>query len=78
MHVLDSFSQFLSVGHGLVPFLALVETGERALHPRGVRGEQPLDELTVSALAGRVVVCVTHDDDVEQPGDTVVRLTARD
>jgi ATP-binding cassette subfamily C protein CydCD len=26
------------------------------------------------ALAGRVVVCVTHDDAVEQPGDTVVRL----
>lgn len=26
------------------------------------------------ALAGRVVVCVTHDDDVERPGDTVVRL----
>jgi len=29
-----------------------------------------------TALAGRVVVCVTHDGDVEQPGDTVVRLTA--
>jgi ATP-binding cassette subfamily C protein CydCD len=29
-----------------------------------------------TALAGRVVVCVTHDDDVERPGDTVVRLTA--
>ncbi|MGY1640967.1 thiol reductant ABC exporter subunit CydC [Geodermatophilus sp. SYSU D00703] len=28
------------------------------------------------ALAGRVVVCVTHDDAVEQPGDTVVRLGA--
>ncbi|MGY1690996.1 thiol reductant ABC exporter subunit CydC [Geodermatophilus sp. SYSU D01105] len=28
------------------------------------------------ALAGRVVVCVTHDDDVERPGDTVVRLGA--
>jgi ATP-binding cassette subfamily C protein CydCD len=27
-----------------------------------------------AALAGRVVVCVTHDDDVERPGDTVVRL----
>ncbi|WP_239521698.1 thiol reductant ABC exporter subunit CydC [Geodermatophilus sabuli] len=27
-----------------------------------------------AALAGRVVVCVTHDDAVEQPGDTVVRL----
>ncbi|HST64374.1 MAG TPA: ATP-binding cassette domain-containing protein, partial [Mycobacteriales bacterium] len=27
------------------------------------------------ALAGRVVVCVTHDDTVEQPGDTVLRLT---
>ncbi|SET24841.1 thiol reductant ABC exporter subunit CydC [Geodermatophilus poikilotrophus] len=27
-----------------------------------------------AALAGRVVVCVTHDDTVEQPGDTVVRL----
>jgi ATP-binding cassette subfamily C protein CydCD len=26
------------------------------------------------ALAGRVVVCVTHDDAVERPGDTVVRL----
>jgi ATP-binding cassette subfamily C protein CydCD len=26
------------------------------------------------ALTGRVVVCVTHDDDVERPGDTVVRL----
>jgi ATP-binding cassette subfamily C protein CydCD len=30
------------------------------------------------ALADRVVVCVTHDDDVEQPGDTVVRLRARE
>jgi ATP-binding cassette subfamily C protein CydCD len=29
-----------------------------------------------AALAGRVVVCVTHDDDVERPGDTVVRLGA--
>jgi ATP-binding cassette subfamily C protein CydCD len=28
------------------------------------------------ALAGRVVVCVTHDDAVERPGDTVVRLGA--
>jgi ATP-binding cassette subfamily C protein CydCD len=28
------------------------------------------------ALAGRVVVCVTHDDTVEQPGDTVVRIGA--
>jgi ATP-binding cassette subfamily C protein CydCD len=28
-----------------------------------------------TALAGRVVVCVTHDE-VEQPGDTVVRLRA--
>jgi ATP-binding cassette subfamily C protein CydCD len=27
------------------------------------------------ALAGRVVVCVTHDDDVARPGDTVVDLT---
>ncbi|MGY1806825.1 thiol reductant ABC exporter subunit CydC [Blastococcus sp. SYSU D00669] len=29
-----------------------------------------------AALAGRVVVCVTHDDDVAEPGDTVVRLGA--
>jgi len=29
-----------------------------------------------AALAGRVVVCVTHDDTVERPGDTVVRLGA--
>ncbi len=29
------------------------------------------------ALADRVVVCVTHDDAVEQPGDTVVRLGTR-
>ncbi|NEM05551.1 thiol reductant ABC exporter subunit CydC [Geodermatophilus normandii] len=29
-----------------------------------------------AALAGRVVVCVTHDDAVEQPGDTVVRSGA--
>jgi ATP-binding cassette, subfamily C, bacterial CydCD len=29
-----------------------------------------------AALAGRVVVCVTHDDAVEQPGDTVVGLGA--
>ncbi|MGY1703395.1 thiol reductant ABC exporter subunit CydC [Geodermatophilus sp. SYSU D00697] len=28
------------------------------------------------ALAGRVVVCVTHDDDVARPDDTVVRLGA--
>jgi ATP-binding cassette subfamily C protein CydCD len=28
------------------------------------------------ALAGRVVVCVTHDDAVERAGDTVVRLGA--
>ncbi|MFD2094095.1 thiol reductant ABC exporter subunit CydC [Blastococcus deserti] len=34
-----------------------------------------VDDLR-GALAGRVVVCVTHDDDVERPGDTVVRLTA--
>ncbi|WNV74040.1 thiol reductant ABC exporter subunit CydC [Geodermatophilus sp. DSM 44513] len=27
-----------------------------------------------AALAGRVVVCVTHDDTVERAGDTVVRL----
>jgi ATP-binding cassette subfamily C protein CydCD len=27
-----------------------------------------------TVLAGRVVVCVTHDEDVERPGDTVVRL----
>ena len=27
-----------------------------------------------AALAGRVVVCVTHDDAVEQPGDTVLDL----
>ncbi|WP_167759184.1 ATP-binding cassette domain-containing protein [Blastococcus sp. TF02A_35] len=27
-----------------------------------------------SALAGRLVVCVTHDDDVERAHDTVVRL----
>jgi ATP-binding cassette, subfamily C, bacterial CydCD len=27
-----------------------------------------------TALAGRVVVCVTHDADVARPGDTVVRL----
>jgi ATP-binding cassette subfamily C protein CydCD len=31
-----------------------------------------------TALAGRVVVCVTHDEDVAQPGDTVVRLLAVD
>ena len=31
-----------------------------------------------SALAGRVVVCVTHDDHVEQSGDTVVRLRGRE
>jgi ATP-binding cassette, subfamily C, bacterial CydCD len=30
------------------------------------------------ALAGRVVVCVTHDDDLGRPGDTLVRLTARE
>ncbi|PWW23578.1 ATP-binding cassette subfamily C protein CydCD [Geodermatophilus normandii] len=30
-----------------------------------------------AALAGRVVVCVTHDDALEQPGDTVVRLGTR-
>ncbi len=29
-----------------------------------------------TALAGRVVVCVTHDDDLAVPGDTVVRLGA--
>ncbi|TFV63172.1 ATP-binding cassette domain-containing protein, partial [Geodermatophilus sp. DF01-2] len=29
-----------------------------------------------AGLAGRVVVCVTHDDTVEQPGDAVVRLGA--
>ncbi|MGY1619727.1 thiol reductant ABC exporter subunit CydC [Geodermatophilus sp. SYSU D00691] len=29
-----------------------------------------------AALAGRVVVCVTHDDDLAEPGDTVVRLGA--
>ncbi|HEY6744924.1 MAG TPA: ATP-binding cassette domain-containing protein, partial [Mycobacteriales bacterium] len=29
-----------------------------------------------AALAGRVVVCVTHDDTVEQPGDTVLDLGA--
>jgi ATP-binding cassette, subfamily C, bacterial CydCD len=29
-----------------------------------------------AALAGRVVVCVTHDDTVERSGDTVVRLGA--
>ena len=29
-----------------------------------------------AALAGRVVVCVTHDDDLAAPGDTVVRLGA--
>jgi ATP-binding cassette, subfamily C, bacterial CydCD len=29
-----------------------------------------------TALADRVVVCVTHDDDVERDGDTVVRLGA--
>ncbi len=34
-----------------------------------------LDDLR-TALAGRVVVCVTHDDDVHRPGDTVVRLGA--
>ncbi|MBJ7452131.1 MAG: thiol reductant ABC exporter subunit CydC, partial [Blastococcus sp.] len=28
------------------------------------------------ALAGRVVVCVTHDDDVQRAGDTLVRLGA--
>ncbi|WP_116450278.1 thiol reductant ABC exporter subunit CydC [Blastococcus litoris] len=28
------------------------------------------------ALAGRVVVCVTHDDDLAHPGDTVVELSA--
>ncbi|MCF6744023.1 thiol reductant ABC exporter subunit CydC, partial [Blastococcus sp. KM273128] len=27
-----------------------------------------------AAFAGRVVVCVTHDDDVERPGDTVLDL----
>jgi ATP-binding cassette subfamily C protein CydCD len=27
-----------------------------------------------SALTGRLVVCVTHDDDLAAPGDTVVRL----
>ncbi|MDT0278070.1 thiol reductant ABC exporter subunit CydC [Blastococcus goldschmidtiae] len=34
-----------------------------------------LDDLR-TALAGRVVVCVTHDDDVQRPGDTVVQLAA--
>ena len=29
-----------------------------------------------AALAGRVVVCVTHDDTVEQPDDTVLRIGA--
>ncbi|WP_244522347.1 thiol reductant ABC exporter subunit CydC [Geodermatophilus africanus] len=29
-----------------------------------------------AALAGRVVVCVTHDDAVERPGDTVVLIGA--
>ncbi|UOY01989.1 thiol reductant ABC exporter subunit CydC [Blastococcus sp. PRF04-17] len=32
-----------------------------------------VDDLR-AALAGRVVVCVTHDDGVARPGDTVVRL----
>jgi ATP-binding cassette subfamily C protein CydCD len=27
-----------------------------------------------AALAGRLVVCVTHDDDLAAPGDTEVRL----
>jgi ATP-binding cassette, subfamily C, bacterial CydCD len=27
-----------------------------------------------TALAGRLVVCVTHDDDLAAPGDTEVRL----
>jgi ATP-binding cassette subfamily C protein CydCD len=27
-----------------------------------------------AALAGRVVVCVTHDDAVARPGDTVLEL----
>jgi ATP-binding cassette subfamily C protein CydCD len=35
-----------------------------------------VDDLR-TALAGRIVVCVTHDDDVERPGDTVVRLGER-
>ncbi|MGY1670407.1 thiol reductant ABC exporter subunit CydC [Geodermatophilus sp. SYSU D00710] len=30
------------------------------------------------ALVGRVVVCVTHDDAVERPGDTVLDLGARE
>jgi ATP-binding cassette subfamily C protein CydCD len=30
-----------------------------------------------TALAGRVVVCVTHDDDLAAPGDTEIRLGAR-
>jgi ATP-binding cassette subfamily C protein CydCD len=29
-----------------------------------------------AALGGRLVVCVTHDDDLASPGDTVVRLDA--
>ncbi|MGR6965182.1 thiol reductant ABC exporter subunit CydC [Geodermatophilus sp. URMC 61] len=29
-----------------------------------------------TGLTGRVVVCVTHDDTVEEPGDTVVRIGA--
>ncbi|MET0764805.1 MAG: thiol reductant ABC exporter subunit CydC [Blastococcus sp.] len=32
-----------------------------------------VDDLR-TALAGRAVVCVTHDDAVDRPGDTVVRL----
>src|SRR4051794_32748254 len=29
-----------------------------------------------AALSGRVVVCVTHDDDLAEPGDTIVHLGA--
>ncbi len=63
----------LAAARALLADRDVVLLDEPTAHLDGPTADALVDDLR-RALAGRVVVCVTHDE-LERPGDTVVRLT---